>query len=103
MKYTQIDFFSMIVESLISKPGTHLFIFMPDEELCDVYTFDSKDDFDKEFETKEHPYYPSRNTYIPRNILSSYDDGDYDCIIDNEKHFVSMRYGYLIVDGKRIT
>jgi hypothetical protein len=104
MKYKQFDFFNVIVDTLKLQPGCHFFIlkvFDEADDLCDVFSFDSKEEFDKYFDTKPHPYYPC-NMYIPKNIVKEYGERTYDCIIGDETYYVNIRNSYLIVDGKLI-
>jgi hypothetical protein len=104
MEYKQFDFFTVIVDTLKLKPGCHLFIlrtFDDADDLCDVFTFESKEEFDKYFDTKPHPYYPT-TTYLPKNIVQEYSDRTYDCVINDKTYYINIRRSYLIVDGKLV-
>ena len=104
MEYKQFDFFSVIVEAFKSKRGTHLIVMKPYEDandLCDVYSFESKEEFDKEFETKKHPYYPG-NFYWPRIVEKRYGDYTVDCILNGERTYVCLNHVHLIIDGELV-
>jgi hypothetical protein len=93
----------MVLEVLKAKPGTHLFVmrsFDDEQDLCDVFSFESKEAFDKEFETKKHPHY-SCNYYLPRVIIKSFGH-NVDCMINGENMYINLNHSYLIVDGKLI-
>jgi len=103
MEHQRFDFFNMVLEVLKAKPGTHLFVmrsFDDEQDLCDVFSFESKEEFDKEFETKKHPYYPC-SYYLPRTIINSFGNA-VDCIINGENLYINLNHPYLIVDGKLV-
>jgi hypothetical protein len=101
MEYKQFNFLDMVAEAMKAKTGCHLIIMRPLEDepdLCDIYSFKSKEEFDKEFETKKHPYYPG-NIYIPRIIKRSFGNS-VDCVIDGENYYIQLTNIRLIIDGK---
>lgn len=65
-----------------------------------IIHYDTKEEFDKYFETKKHPYYPG-NMLVPKNITGDYGDSK-ECVIDDSdiSEYIEFNNLYLFIDGK---
>lgn len=95
LQYEDIDFFDLILEKLKSYNGYAVFEISKEEMHSKLFKFDTKEEFEKNFEIKKHLYYPG-NMVIPINKI----DGDYNCLINGEKFYIDEDNLYLVIKGK---
>jgi len=82
-----ISLFDLILEKLKDEKGYNV-VSLSDEndDIGQVFHFETKEEFELNFEITKHPYYPS-NMIIPKNNIFS---------------IISHHNLYLIVDGKLV-
>jgi hypothetical protein len=85
--------------SLKSKKGYHLVIIdkEADDGDCQIFSFDTKEEFEEQFDTKPHAYYPC-NMYIPKNIIELFGNS-VTCIICDKEYHIDLDSTYLVIDG----
>jgi len=98
LKYESIDFFDLVVEKLKNYKGYTVFHIENENQYCQIFNFDSKEKFDREFSIAKNPSYPG-NMVIPNNIIEEFGISD-KCIIDNQEFILNLDSIYLVIDGK---
>lgn len=98
LDYESVDFFDLVVERLKSHKGYAVFHIEKEDQYCQIFKFDSKEKFDREFSITKHPSYPGNMVY-PNNVKEEFGLTD-SCIIDGQEFTIDLNSLYLVIDGK---
>jgi hypothetical protein len=93
MKYKRIDPFYVALEQLEDTEGYGVISLDEEKQYAEVFHFETKEEFDKYFEIKKHPYYPG-NTLEPK--LDEHEE----LVIDGTGYYVNENEVYLVIDGE---
>ena len=91
------NIFDLISEKVKGSVGYTL-VELSKEGDSKIIHFDTKEDFDKDFGMKKHPYYPS-DMIVPKNVTGDYGTS-MECLIDGVEEYIDLNNLYLFIDGK---
>lgn len=97
MKTREESFFDLTLNKYKDTKGYIIVYFHDEKNYSTVIEFETKEEFEDNFEIKKHPYYPS-NVYIPKNIIKQFGDA-YECLIDGQEFYIESNEMYLLIDG----
>ena len=93
MNYIETNIYTLIEEKIKNYKGYVLYEIKDDDHMANIFHFETKEEFDNNFEMKKHSYYP--DTYpTPKNIVKSYGDS-VECLIDGHEYYICLRNFYL--------
>lgn len=96
MNYIETDLYSLIKEKIKNYKGYILFEIKDDDHMANIFHFETKEEFEKNFEMKKHGYYPDTYPY-PKNVIKNYGDS-VECLIDGSEFYINTRNFYLEVN-----
>jgi len=95
MNYIETNLYDLIKEKIKDYKGYTLFEIKDNDHMVNIFHFETKEEFDNNFEMVKHGYYPGKFPR-PKNITKSYGDS-VECLIDGEEHYINLRNFYLEV------
>lgn len=96
--FKSINFFDLVVEKYEDTSGYVVFSFDNTDGNANIFTFDTKEEFEKYFFIQRHPQYPCLR--ILPTIITDYQGDTIECVINGIEHYINCNNLYGLINGK---
>jgi len=91
--------FTLIMEKIKDWRGYTVFEILPDDHDCNIFHYETKEEFDNDFRIEKSKYIPYEPKIVPQNIIEG-GRQHITCMLQGEERYLHIAESYLAIDGE---